>query len=145
MNWGNRLVILFVCFAALIGTLVYKCMHQNFELVSSDYYNQEIRYQDKIDGMNNADKLSPVQITNTAEYLLLQLPREEKWNNASGQLWFYCAGKASNDRKMPLKLNADGLMFIDKKMLATVPYTIKVSWQVAGKPFYTEQQIFLKP
>ena len=51
MTWGNKLLLVFAAFALLIGTLVYKCMQQNFELVSKDYYNDELQLykQKKLD------------------------------------------------------------------------------------------------
>lgn len=32
MNWGNKLVLVFVAFIALIGTLVYKAIHTQYDL-----------------------------------------------------------------------------------------------------------------
>lgn len=58
MNWGNRLVIVFLVFGAGMGYLVYRSMNTDFELVESDYYKQELRYQNVIDEHNSANALS---------------------------------------------------------------------------------------
>src|SRR3954471_1809897 len=127
MTWGNKLLLVFVGFAFLIGTLVYKCMQQNFELVSKDYYNDELRYQDKIDGANNANKLSSIQIAQTSEEVSIQLPKELNGLVTTGQAWFYCATSASNDRKIPLATGGDGITKISKSKLARTNYQVKVS------------------
>jgi hypothetical protein len=141
MTWGNKLLLVFVGFAVLIGTLVYKCMQQNFELVSKDYYNDELRYQDKIDGVQNANKISSIQIAQTSEEVSIQLPKELNGLVTTGQVWFYCARSASNDRKILLAIDEDGITKISKSKLARTNYQVKVSWQTGSDKFYNEQSL----
>jgi len=49
MNWGNKLVLVFIVFGAFIGYLVYQAVNTKYDLVSKDYYKDELRYQEKID------------------------------------------------------------------------------------------------
>ena len=141
MTWGNTLLLVFVGFAVLIGTLVYRCMQQNFELVSKDYYNDELRYQDKIDGVNNANKLSGVHIAQTPEDVSIQLPKELNGLATTGQVWFYCPINASDDRRIPLEADDDGTIKIDKRKLAKTNYQVKLSWQTGNDKFYNEQAL----
>ncbi|WP_018615355.1 FixH family protein [Segetibacter koreensis] len=144
MTWGNKLILVFIGFAVLMSTLVYKCMKQNFELVSKDYYNDELRYQDKIDGVNNANKLSNVQITQIGDEVSIQLPKELNGLATTGKAWFYCATNASNDRKIPVEVNDEGVMVIDKTKLAKANYQVKLSWQTGSDKFYNEQKLEVK-
>ena len=57
MNWGYKIVVAFVIFAAFIGTLVGICVNQDISLVAKDYYRQEIAYQEQIDRMANHEAL----------------------------------------------------------------------------------------
>ena len=90
MNWGNKLVIAFLLFAGLMFTLVYKAVNTKFELVSKEYYKDELRYQDKIDGVSNANKLSNVLITQNDSQLTVELPKEMKGFRCDGEIWFHC-------------------------------------------------------
>ena len=144
MSWGNKLVVAFVLFAALIGTLVYKCMNQNFELVSKDYYNEELRYQDRINATNNANKLSAVQLSQSEKYVSIQLPGELNGLAVKGEAFFYCAANSSNDRKIPLQVTGAGLMQIDKSRLVKDYYQVKLSWQNGTNHFYNEQRLQVK-
>jgi hypothetical protein len=144
MSWGNKLLLVFVGFGMLITTLVYKCMQHNFELVSKDYYNDELRYQDKIDGVHNANKLSNVQIAQTPEEVSIQLPKELNGLATTGQVWFYCPTKASDDRKIPVEADDNGMFKIDKKKLARTNYQVKLSWQTGDDKFYNEQSLEVK-
>jgi hypothetical protein len=139
MNWGNKLILVFIAFAGLMGTLIYQCMQTNFELVSKDYYTEELRYQDKIDGMNNANKISDVTITEGVEQVSIQLPKELDGKAVEGQAWFYCVTNASNDRKLPIELNDEGLFIIEKAALAKASYTVKLTWQVGEEKYHTEK------
>ena len=51
MNWGNKIAISFIIFIGIIVTMVVISMKQDISLVSTDYYEQEIAYQDQIDRM----------------------------------------------------------------------------------------------
>ncbi|MBG9378120.1 FixH family protein [Panacibacter sp. DH6] len=144
MSWGNKLLVAFIAFGALIGTLVYKCMHQNFELVSKDYYADELKYQDRIDGANNAGKLSAVQVSTTGTELAIQLPKELNGQVLKGEAWFYCATNAADDRRIPLTVDDKGIMLVDKSKLAKASYVLKLNWENTSEKFYNEQAVSLR-
>ncbi|OYZ47929.1 MAG: hypothetical protein B7Y19_07425, partial [Sphingobacteriales bacterium 24-40-4] len=60
MNWGNKLVVVFVAFALFMGYMVYRALSTKYDLVSKDYYKDELRYQERIDGVKNAVALDSV-------------------------------------------------------------------------------------
>ena len=47
MNFGKWIVVAFVFFSLFIGTLVTVCVRQDISLVSTDYYKEELIYQDQ--------------------------------------------------------------------------------------------------
>ena len=63
MNFGGKIVILYLSFVGLILTLVFMSYGQKVELVSTDYYAQEINFQQKINATNNEKSLSGSSIT----------------------------------------------------------------------------------
>lgn len=102
MNWGNRLLLLFVGFAALIATLVYKSFNTKYELVSKDYYKDELRYQEQIDGAANAVRAGNIAWHTTADSLFVQLPPAIKDASVQGMVWLYYATDASLDRRFAI-------------------------------------------
>jgi FixH len=144
MTWGNKILVAFIAFAALIGTLVYKCMQQNFELVSNDYYADELKYQDKIDGVSNANKLTVVQVKENLADVSIQMPKELNGMPVTGEAWFYCVNNAANDRKISLVVDDNGTMLIAKQKLAKTKYLLKLTWESGNEKFYNEQGIELK-
>lgn len=144
MSWGNKLLVVFIVFATLIGTLVYKCTQANYELVTKDYYGDELKYQDQIDGMNNANKLSAVTINQSTDELSVQMPKELSGKKIDCKAWFYCPNNSSNDRKISVNADDNGTVVIAKNQLAKTKYLVKLSWNAGDEKFYNEQSIEVK-
>ncbi|MBN8836739.1 MAG: FixH family protein [Sphingobacteriia bacterium] len=143
MNWGYKLLFVFAAFATLIGVLVYKSMNTKFELVSKEYYKDELRYQDNIDGSANAAKLSGINITQTENYVAVSFPKEQNGFTKTGDIWFYCATDASKDLRKPLNVNNNGEQLFFKKDLLANNYLVKISWKVGNTNYYSEKKFAL--
>lgn len=141
MSWGNRLVLVFIAFAALMFVLVYKAVNTRYELVSKEYYQDELRYQDKIDGIANAATISEVQILQDGEHLVVKLPEELEGQAVTGDIWLYCKTDAVKDLRLPLQVNETGRQFIPKAQLKSDKYLLKLTWQANEKKYYLEKEI----
>ena len=142
MNWGQKLLLVFVVFASGMIYLAYRCMHINTDLVTKEYYKDELRYEDVIDGMRSANALSSkIHIVQQNETITVQLPKEMKNRQVTGNIWFYCAADAKKDRHVPVSVNADGFQQIDKKMFLPGRYTVKFDWLTDKTHYYSEQPL----
>src|SRR5215831_6072147 len=107
LNWGHKLIIAFILFGGMISYLVYRCVRTNFDLVSKDYYKDELVYQQVIDGTRKAGMLSSkVLIRQEDQTIKIQFPREMEDQVVKGEIWFYCASDAARDRKIPVRTDA---------------------------------------
>ncbi len=142
MNWGHKLILVFVIFAAGMIYLAYRCMHINTDLVTKEYYKDELRYQDVIDGTKSADSLSrKVQLIQRDEAITVQLPGEMKDEKVSGNIWFYCAADAKRDRHISIEMNSEGFQEINKKIFLPGNYTVKFNWTSNDRHYYSEQPL----
>ena len=146
INWGHKIILVFVLFVSLIATLVYKSVHTNFELVTKEYYKDELVYQRVIDGTNNANKLGGITtVRSDQQYVNLQLPEEMKHEELTGNIWFYCAANANKDRRFDLKPDASGKQAFALDEFHAGNYLVKVQWEKKdGQQFYSEQNLTLK-
>ncbi len=144
MSWGNKLIIVFIVFAALMATLVYKATQTKFELVSKDYYQDELRYQDKIDGAANAALEAPISIQVNDEIISIEFPDAQKNANITGEAWFYCSVDATKDKRFVLSVDSTGIQRIERKGLQKGDYQIKISYEINQKKYYVAQQLHLQ-
>jgi hypothetical protein len=121
--------------------MVYKAVNTKFELVSKDYYKDELRYQDRIDGKQNANKLGNIRVSQNADELLLALPNEMKGIKVEGEAWFYCKTDATKDRKIMLQVDENGQQHILKNKISKGRYELKLNWQTTSEKYYTEQNV----
>ena len=144
MNWGNKLVLVFIIFGGLMATLVYKSVNTKFDLVSNSYYEDELTYQSIINGTSNAKELgSAVNIEAQEEAVSISIPADHLENFDGGNIWFYCVTDADKDIKSAFQPDASGKQIIPKTVLKADRYTVKLQWKSAGKDYYSEKQIRL--
>lgn len=144
MNWGYRIVIAFSLFAAGILTLVIKSMNTKIDMVTQNYYAEELRYQQVIDGRRNVLALSsPVKITQPAHAVEMVFPREMWGRQLNGRVVFYRPSDAGKDMAFPLQLDGEGRLVLGRERFSKGSYRIKLQWQAGGHTYYQEEQIYI--
>jgi hypothetical protein len=145
LNWGHKITIVLILFAVLMFTLVYKSIKTDFELVSKDYYKDELQYQQVIDGSSNAATLSSnIIITQNEQGVTVQFPNEMKGKLLEGELWFYCAYNDTKDRRIKIDVTNEAVQFIERSKLAAGNYIVKTTWKAAGTGYYNEQSFSIQ-
>jgi hypothetical protein len=143
MNWGYRIVILFSGFAALMIFMVISAFKQNIDLVSEDYYAKEIKYQEQIGKLENAnqikDKISFIQSGN-----LLTLSFKEAINIQSGEILFFRPSDQTKDFREVLILNGQQEQSFERKKFFPGYYKVQIEWLAEGKKYYVEKDIFIQ-
>lgn len=142
MNWGNWIVISFVLFAMFIATLVTVCARQDISLVTRDYYQEELAYQDQIDRINNTLELknrpSVIKVDNKIQVNFDQFPRVER-----GRLTLFCPSDPAYDRSFQLSPSSSSVQVFDPGNTKNGMYRARLQWEMDGKEFYTEEIIYL--
>jgi len=142
LNWGHKITIVFVVFAAFILFLVYKTTQSHFDLVSKDYYKDELAYQQVIDGTNLANKLSGgILVQQQKEQISIQFPQEMKQKKAEGTLFFYCSSDSRKDRKIAVNLSEEAIQLIPAKDILPGNYILKINWKTDNQDYYNEQPV----
>jgi nitrogen fixation protein FixH len=109
--------------------LVYRCMKEPVNLVSKEYYREEIAYQDVIDSRKNTSTLSST------------LPAEMKHKKTAGKILLYYPANAKYDRQFTLQTDTTAFQALSKETLMPGNYVVKITWQAGGTNYYSEQPI----
>lgn len=142
MNWGNRILLVFVVFAIGIAYLVYRATSTNFELVDAGYYKDELKYQQVIDSKNNANSLSALpKLEVSSNGLLLSFPAEMKQKKITGEIYFYCSYDSKKDKRFSLDIDSSAVQVFDIRKIFPGTYVAKISWADGSKSYYAENNI----
>lgn len=144
INWGAKIALLYLGFVGIIALLVVGSMRQSTELVSEDYYHQELKYQTVLDAAQNQAALSaPVAYAFNDNQLVLSFPETFKHKELKGIVKFYSAANSSWDKEMNIN-TTNGNTTLNIASLKATSYTMKISWQADGKDYYQENKIKIK-
>lgn len=141
INWGVKITIAYTTFVLFMGTMVYMCTRQHFDLVSEDYYAQELKYQQVIDGVNNTKDLKEqVTIDQSGSSVSIRLPTG---NTAfeKGEVLFYRPSNSGADFTVAISSN---VIEVPKEKMHAGLYKVKINWTAEGKHFYDEQSLDIK-
>ena len=145
VNWGTAIVIAMIAFIVFILTFVYRSAvmdEYQHELVSEDYYGDELHYQEEIDKINNASKLEvDVTMVRTADGLTFRFPEDLAPEKISGTISLQRPSNKSLDLKMPIELT-DSDFLIPDQSLASGKYIIVVDWKHENSEYMFKDEIF---
>lgn len=142
MNWGKWIIVSFVLFTAFIATLVTVCMKQEVSLVSSDYYQEELVYQQQIVRLQNTDALIEKPFisveSNDLKIQFAQLSKIE-----GGSLVLFCPANPKHDRTVVIVASSSGKARVRVNDMEHGMYHAKFTWTMDGKEFYIDKTISL--
>lgn len=145
MSWGIRITILYLSFVVLILALAFTCFGEKVELESTDYYAKELKFQDQLNAMNNANALEvSIEHTVVNKSVELVFPAEVLSSDFKGTVTFFRPSDSSKDVTLSLKLGSDGKQTITNSSFITGVYKMQISFNSKGKSFYKEDVINFK-
>lgn len=136
-NWGWGILGFITLFVSFILFMVYMTTTIDSDLVTADYYQQEIEFQKKIDSKNNlAQTGKHISVSEEINSVKIILPKNQKEVIENVKICFY---RPSNE-DMDLKLNypAGEIFEVSSDRLVKGEYIIQAEWKVDDKNYYEE-------
>ena len=132
INWGTGIVLAFIGFIAFI---MYFVLSMNFndkydhQLVTEDYYKQELEYQNDIDKVNNSKTLEEnISFKKANEGLVFKFPENFDPKKITGKVFLYRPSNEHLDFETPISLSESYLLVPDKRLLDG-RWNITIDWQ----------------
>jgi hypothetical protein len=145
LHWGTGLGIVFVIFAIGILVMVRISMNREIDLVSDDYYQQELRHQQQIDTEQRSKDLPEhptIAVLSTG--VVVKLPRMFSAATTSGVLTFYRPADRHKDFTVALHLDTASTQVISTTSLQKGLWKLKVRWSQHDQAFYHEVAIVIQ-
>ncbi len=144
INWGTGIVIGLILFIGFILVMVFMMSTEDkydYDLVTEEYYKEELQFQDEIDAENNTFQLSEqVQVVREPEGLILIFPMEIEENKVSGTVYLYRPSNKRLDFEIPLELTKSKLL-IPKDRLLDGRWNIIVRWRMNDTDYLFKEEI----
>jgi len=145
INWGTGIVIGIIVFVVVTITMTVIFMTQDVSLVSDNYYEKSLSYQDEIDKQNRTNSLDDqVKINFNGGVIDILFPSTYLSKNISGEIYFYRPSNPNLDFKIPLELNEEGNQLILAKNFEKGFWRLKLNWIMDGNGYYNERAITIE-
>lgn len=135
-SWGVGITIVYTTFAIATLSFVAYAFTQKVELVSDNYYKQEIQYQQRINESSAAlslDKPVSWNLSDDHQYIMLTFP-----TTATATVTLYRPSDSALDKTFTVNAGSDGMATIPLKTLSSGFWRMKIQWSSAGKNMYNE-------
>lgn len=143
LNWGHKIAIVYTLFVGFMVFMLVLSMQEDHELVTQDYYEQELQVQKRIEASKNlGDAGLDIQITPSNGELIIQVKGIESPQKTKGIVNLYKPDDSSLDESIELSLDESGGMTIKPKGKQG-RYTVSLDFEIDGVPFYREKDILL--
>ncbi len=141
MNWGKGIIIAMSLFIVFIVTMVVQMMRQDVTMITDEYYQKELHYNEQYAALNNYNEASaPIQIQQIGDSMFVLLPSDLMESELA--LEFKRLDDASKD--LSFTLPASEKIYLPKKMFAHGHYDAIIKGQRQGKAFECNQKVDIR-
>lgn len=142
-TYGHGIVLALSAFVLLMAWFMVRAIHNQEELVTNDYYAQELRYQDRIDQLERTAALGSVAVDAHPGLLTITLPSNLLGAQVTGELYLMRPNDARFDHRQTVRADGEGRIVVDTRQLARGAYAMQLDWTANGEDYFTEQRLYL--
>lgn len=136
---GNLIIAGFIGMILFMCVMVYLSVKQNFDMVSKNYYEEELQFQHKINATQNTMPYGAgfnIQLQN--KNIVLQIPESLSKEIKNAEVVFYCMSNSKLDKTIALQANTTGLYVIEAAAWHKAVYKVKISITTKQQEYYKE-------
>lgn len=145
-TWGHGVAVALGSFIAFILFLIFIFPNgqQNSDLVSENYYEDELHYQNIIDAKNNADLLQEKpQYSQSAAGIKIDFPETNLPDNKRANFELFRTDDSNLDVKKEIYLDKSSFT-IPPQVISKGSYTLKIKWLKNKKPYQLDYDVLWK-
>jgi nitrogen fixation protein FixH len=146
--WPIGIAGFFVVLIAALATWAVVAQRNREELVSADYYEQEVAYQQQINRLRrSADSGVVIGFVPVGQGGVIRItwPLASRPGEAQGRVRLYRPSEAALDREVPLLVGADGIQNINAGTLKPGLWKVRVHWGPEDSGYYAEGSVVVPP
>jgi len=142
--WPLGIIVAFVLFFTGTVGLIVMAFSQKVDLVSADYYEQELKFQGRIDRVErtrNAASQATVAYDSANHCITVSLPPEQAHHEVWGSIELYRPSAAGMDRAVRFQPDTNGVQRLEAAGMAPGPWRVRVTWTAEKENYYLDQKV----
>ena len=146
-RWPLAIASVYILFILVLVAFVIFSQYQNNDLVTKDYYAQEIMYQNQIERIQRSKSLpDPVswKYDSDDKFLTIRFPVHPDPGIIHGNILLFRPSDARMDRLIDIKLLSDGSQTVSTRHLSPGLWKLKIFWQFNQTDYYEEGTVVIK-
>ncbi|MBL9129377.1 MAG: FixH family protein [Verrucomicrobiales bacterium] len=144
--WPASIVATFVVFVSATIALVVVSGKDRVDLVAPDYYEQEIRYQTRIDQLRRTEPFATeisAAFDPALRRIAVNIPAKHAAAGATGDVQLYRPDHAGADRHVALAADGNGTQVVPAADLKPGLWKARIRWKVGSDEFYADHQVIV--
>lgn len=141
IKWSTGIVIAIAAFITFIMVMVVTMVSDNaynHDLVTDNYYQKELKYQDNIDATKNLHKLEyPLAIQKVSDGVEVVFPKDLTPEKIKGKVFLYRPSNKTLDSEIEINTNQHSLVISDEALVSG-------RWDIVIDFTYNNQKYFYK-
>lgn len=143
MNWGKGIILSFIFFAVFIGILVTVCIREDINLVSRQYYEDELQYGEQMTKLQNTMALAEKPtIGIVGDSLRISYGDFSKINSA--ELKLFRPSNPAFDKAFEVPSGEKQVRMFYLGLSPKGMYKARMAWSMNGKEYFTEESLYYK-
>ena len=142
-NWGIGITVFYISFMIVVVAVAIFASAQKIDLVSPDYYWQELGYQKHIEKMGRTNELSQQILFNYENGIVkIKFPGQFSYHQISGKVHFFRPSDLKRDFMVNIQPSEQNVQLISTTKLIRGFWRVKIYWAAAGKSYFNEDSFF---
>lgn len=143
MNWGVKIFIAFVVFGIAVISVVIFLVNQKVDMVTDNYYEKELLYQDQINKIERTRAYKKPLIEFTGNEIVIKYPNKPSLNEKTDFVLFYRPSDKNMDIKLPVNIDSSNSQVLKTSTMQKGYWKIQINWTSEGLGYYYEDSFFL--
>lgn len=145
--WPFGVILAFALFISGTAGLIVLAASNRMELVAGNYYEQEVRYQTRLDSLERANRLTTpgwIRYETDRDRIVVGIPGQHRVEPVVGRVELYRPAAAGLDQRIDLQPDVEGRQVVDAASLAPGAWRVVLLWNFQGHEYCVEQKIVVR-
>lgn len=145
ISWGSKITFVYIAFVVFVVIAVLFAFRQDLNLVTDNYYEKELVYQNQIDKEKNAESLTEKpEINFNNKVLQIKFPKSFNYKEITGKIHLYRPADSKRDIVLPLGIDSTYYQLVGLEQVEKGLWKVKLDWNYHTLGYFKEFVIMVE-